>query len=390
MLGRPFIIGAIGVIVVVIAILLNFLLTSEDPPKQAELPVVPKTETAAAPAVTPPSAARPDVAKPSVPAATPDPRAPSFDVVRVNPKGDTVIAGRAEPNAKIRVMDGDRLIGEIQADQRGEWVLLPKEPLAPGSRQLSLEAEMPDGSRRNSDDVVVLVVPEPDKDIAGQPSAQPQTPLAMIVPRQGGGASTVLQAPQAPSNAPPAPAPQTPAPQAPAATTDAPAAPQQPSREVVSVPSTGGQNLPVTLDVIDYDDKGDIIFSGRAEPGDRVRIYMDDKLLGDAEADKAGRWRFQPETSVATGPHRLRVDKLERDGNVVARVELPFLKSEPLKETLSGRVVVIQPGNNLWRIARSTYGDGLAFTVIYGANKDQIRDPDLIYPGQVFTLPQVN
>jgi nucleoid-associated protein YgaU len=74
----------------------------------------------------------------------------------------------------------------------------------------------------------------------------------------------------------------------------------------------------------------------------------------------------------------------------VARVELPFARSEPLSGLLEGRVVVIQPGNNLWRIARRTYGDGMAFTQIYGANRDQIRDPDLIYPGQVFVLPQVN
>ena len=49
--------------------------------------------------------------------------------------------------------------------------------------------------------------------------------------------------------------------------------------------------------------------------------------------------------------------------------------------------VVIQPGNNLWRIAHHTYGEGTRYTVIFDANKDQIRDPDLIYPGQIFTVP---
>jgi nucleoid-associated protein YgaU len=52
-----------------------------------------------------------------------------------------------------------------------------------------------------------------------------------------------------------------------------------------------------------------------------------------------------------------------------------------------GRVVV-QPGNNLWQISRGTYGRGAAYTVIYQANKGQIRDPDLIYPGQIFMLPR--
>ena len=52
--------------------------------------------------------------------------------------------------------------------------------------------------------------------------------------------------------------------------------------------------------------------------------------------------------------------------------------------------VVVQPGNSLWRIARRTYGAGMRFTLLYEANKDQIRDPDLIYPGQLFVVPKTN
>jgi nucleoid-associated protein YgaU len=51
---------------------------------------------------------------------------------------------------------------------------------------------------------------------------------------------------------------------------------------------------------------------------------------------------------------------------------------------------VVQPGASLWRIARRTYGDGVHYSLIYEANQSQIRDPDLIYPGQIFTVPQVN
>ncbi len=54
----------------------------------------------------------------------------------------------------------------------------------------------------------------------------------------------------------------------------------------------------------------------------------------------------------------------------------------------NGRVV-IQPGNNLWRISQVIYGEGVQYTVIYQANKEQIRSPDLIYPGQIFATPGV-
>jgi nucleoid-associated protein YgaU len=49
--------------------------------------------------------------------------------------------------------------------------------------------------------------------------------------------------------------------------------------------------------------------------------------------------------------------------------------------------VIVQPGNSLWRIARRLFGSGTEYVQIYGANKTLIRDPDLIYPGQVFEVP---
>jgi nucleoid-associated protein YgaU len=54
----------------------------------------------------------------------------------------------------------------------------------------------------------------------------------------------------------------------------------------------------------------------------------------------------------------------------------------------TGRII-IQPGNNLWNISRVIYGQGLSYTTIYQANKQQIRNPDLIYPGQIFQTPGV-
>jgi nucleoid-associated protein YgaU len=51
------------------------------------------------------------------------------------------------------------------------------------------------------------------------------------------------------------------------------------------------------------------------------------------------------------------------------------------------RTARIERGDSLWAISRRTYGDGDRYTAIYDANQNQIRDPDLIYPGQVFVLP---
>ncbi|KKB10744.1 hypothetical protein VE25_16420 [Devosia geojensis] len=78
----------------------------------------------------------------------------------------------------------------------------------------------------------------------------------------------------------------------------------------------------------------------------------------------------------------------------VAETEVPTLVAEPvgdpeLQRFASGRAI-IRRGDNLWTIARRVYGEGIRYTTIYEANTGQIRDPDWIYPGQVFDLPEAN
>jgi nucleoid-associated protein YgaU len=47
----------------------------------------------------------------------------------------------------------------------------------------------------------------------------------------------------------------------------------------------------------------------------------------------------------------------------------------------------VSRGDSLWRISRLAYGAGTRYAVLYRANREQIRNPNLIYPGQVFVLP---
>ena len=93
---------------------------------------------------------------------------------------------------------------------------------------------------------------------------------------------------------------------------------------------------------------------------------------------------------MGPGKHKLRLDRLTKDGKPVARLELPFERIPVQPAASDSRRLVVVRGDNLWNIARAHYATGFQHTLIYGANKDQIRDPDLIYPGQVFTLPKVN
>ena len=290
---------------------------------------------------------------------------PRFDVVRVEPSGEAVIAGVAAPNSTVILLDGDTPIAQVTADVTGSWVIVLDEPLSPGDHQLSLRAEEPGGGVRLSDTIVVVSVPAPAvvaaaetegsaATAAQEPGAEPPVaalPLAVLVPREGEGASQILQQP-------------------------------------TEGEGLGDQEL--VLDAVDYNATGFVVISGRADPGARVIIYLDDKAIGYGVAGDDGRWQVSPTHPVSPGLHRLRVDQVDAAGTVLARVATMFAREELTEGFPQNRFVIVQPGNSLWRIARRTYGEGIRYSVIYQANQGQIRDPDLIYPGQIFVVPTTN
>jgi nucleoid-associated protein YgaU len=369
---RIFIVGAVGVVAIVAALVLSQYLDTEEP---APAPIAATNSGApAAPASEGAQTAQPSSAEvaalsqggaASAPGQTqtqpqPQPQGkaitksekapagegPSFDVVRIDPRGDAVIAGRAKPNSTVTVFDDGRELGTVIADSRGEWVLLPATPLEAGSRELTLSAKDDRGGTSKSNQSVVLVVPDRKKQAGegGQSSA-----VAVLVPNVGGG-GTVLQ--------PPTP--------------------------------EGGEGIAqdgLSLDIIDYDENGDLMIGGRAPMGASIQVYIDNEPVGGVIADGNGRWQVKPAKPVSAGLHTLRVDQVAPpNARVIARVETPFSRAA-FAEAAPGSIVV-QPGNSLWRIARRNYGHGIRYSLIFEANKEQIRDPDLIYPGQVFVLPK--
>lgn len=349
-MNRTAIIGGLGAVIVAVALGLNFWLNQEVPDDVAEAPAEEEAAGTGQPSneVT---TALPDAGGKAADESQEDAdqrKKPSFDVVRVSEEGDTVIAGRAPSGSKVIIKDGGEVIGTATADERGEWVILPDKPLPPGNRELTLEAQTKEGETLESEDMVVLAVPEPGKNLAGEKTDKPSRPLAVLVPRSGKGGSRILQ---------------------------------KPKGDGVS-DETGG----LVLDSVDYDDEGNMTLSGRGQPGARIRTYLDNEPLGTAVVKDGEDWQVVPEGTVKPGVYKLRVDQTVA-GEVVGRIELPFSRAEPLTDFAGEAFVVVQPGNSLWRIARRTLGGGPEYTVIYEANKEQIRDPDLIYPGQVFEIP---
>ncbi|MFL2771911.1 MAG: LysM peptidoglycan-binding domain-containing protein [Rhodospirillaceae bacterium] len=317
-MNRPLLISIIGVIVVIAAIVLNF--TLEDPDGSSV--EISDSGTLSGPE----SEASIDLEKES------GPIFPSFDVVRIDSQGNTVIAGRAAEMATITILDGAAIIGRVAADGRGEWVFIPDEPLQPGTHELSLSVDQLEGDSLVSKNIVVMSVPEQGGEVL------------IVETARDGGTSRVLQAP------------------------------------------TQISGIELSIETVDYDDKGFVFLSGMARVGSSIQVYLDNTFVGRTQVDSTGYWSVASSDIATPGDHAIRADELDSDNVVIARVEVPFQRRITAPGIEPGAITVVR-GNSLWRIARRHYGEGVLFTLIYEANRDQIKDPDLIYPGQVFALP---
>ena len=172
-----------------------------------------------------------------------------------------------------------------------------------------------------------------------------------------------------------------------------PAAPADTAPEVMSS---------VAIDAISYSSSGEVRIAGRGRSNGFVRVYLDNRAITSSRISDAGLWAADL-PDIDTGVYALRVDEVDAAGKVTSRVETPFKREArqqvaeaqqsqtaqaPEQAARAVRVVTVQPGFTLWAIARDRYGEGLMYVRVYEANRDKIRDPDLIYPGQVFTVPE--
>ena len=114
--------------------------------------------------------------------------------------------------------------------------------------------------------------------------------------------------------------------------------------------------------------------------------YLDNNLHTKIKPADDGSWRVDLGV-VIPGVYTLRLDEVDSQGTVLSRIESPFKQeAKDLLDKMFVDAITVQPGNSLWRIARRIYGRGILYIEIFKKNDHLIKDPDLIYPGQVFSL----
>lgn len=362
--------------------------------ESAEAPVVaalPEPEVSAAPEAMEEATATAESADVTTPTTEPSDPALQFDLVRVEPNGSTLVAGRAPAGLQLAILVDGARVATADAGADGKFVSFLDLPPAPRPRVLTLAHRDGDTNGTQGNQRVILApvsLPAPAEEDAAQGVAALPVPEAESSAPEQPELETAMTAPDAPVA--PAPLP---------IASDAPGAPT-----VLLADDRGmrvlqpGGSAPevmeqVALDVISYDAEGDVNLAGRSTGAGHVRVYVDNEPVITSAIDDNGSWRVQlPE--IDSGNYTLRVDEIAEDGSVASRLETPFRResedvlADAPRDASGAVTATVVPGSTLWAIAADTYGEGVLYVRVFEANRDKIRNPDLIYPGQIFDLPR--
>ena len=268
---------------------------------------------------------------------------PTFDVANFSRDGASVIAGRSSPEIQVRVLANSISVAEETTTPSGEFTAIFSLELSPEPIEIKLAAVSPiDGSLVYSRETLFAI---------------------LLEDQEGSGADKIEQIQIAELE------------------------------EGIVVSSPDNELL---LEVVTYEDSGEISLSGSGDPNNEARILLDGNLIQSEDITEEGKWTAEL-SEVEPGDYFLTIDEVGDEGNVIEKVETP-LRIEPPEQAMEAQekiqenpklatLVTVQKGFTLWGISRRNYGLGRLYVRIYNANKDQIDDPDLIYPGQIFVVP---
>ncbi len=262
---------------------------------------------------------------------------PLFDLLRVEPDGSTLIAGRSAPGSRVTLHAGATVVGEDTANEAGEFVIVLPEPLAPGEHAISLTAMTPEGATTGSSETAIVSVPQPGRgeDVLAMVEAPDEASRLMTIPASPSGQVAGSDGPGVETAAAGRSATAISQDEAP---TSAPAAgSEKPVDRNAAILSNPGQadekdKAPATLPRLRIEAvevEGEQIFvAGAADAGTSVRIYLDNVLVAENRATTDNRFLVSTERQVAVGDHLVRADQVAVDGNVTARTEVPFTRPE--------------------------------------------------------------
>ncbi len=304
------------------------------------------------------------------------PAAPlTIDLARVKPDGSAVFAGTAAPSAKIRIFEGNILLGETIVNANSEWVIVLEKSLAAGQHLISVAMERSDGTTEMADrSLAVEIYPDTET-----------KPLVALLPETASEVPVLIQSPDDVDTAKPATAASE-ATMADAAKADA--AMPETTDAAPENSQVKSQIAALAPSAIVWRDASRILISGTSRGGIRVTVNDAEGQFGEALVLADGAWQVAGSLDMDIAVNQLRFALFDDSNQITARYNLPIKARDLAKGQDGSPLVVVNKGDMLWRIAYHQLGEGVKYVDIVRRNKYEITNPDLIYPKQIFAVPK--
>lgn len=266
------------------------------------------------------------------------------------------MSGTSEPNVQLAILQRGKTLRQIDVDETGGWnVSLPATP--DDTHVINLVTFFPDGTRIRSDETVFRI-----------PAKRPAINQAVLNPNARSPSpldpSTLDPSALDPSQLGPLGAAVTIAP------TDTPralifrAAPGAPSDIVQSPFGEMPRMGPLTLGPIDYDDSGGAVFQGRSEVAGRVRIFVNDAVIGDTMIAEDGNWVFYVSETLPVGAYRISVSLMD-ETEERAQISIPFERLSPATAQIRPGKIFVRFEDRRWQVRRPLLGGGAQYTAVF-------------------------
>ncbi|MGB1894518.1 MAG: LysM peptidoglycan-binding domain-containing protein [Candidatus Puniceispirillaceae bacterium] len=288
-----------------------------------------------------------------------------IDVARIGPDGSAVIAGTAPPETEIRVLDGTAPLVATQSNSKGEWVAVPDGLLSAGNHLIIAEMTGADGQIIRAERGVLVELAQ----------SGTQKPLVALVPMEDDAAVEILSAPDQLASVdisePPADSAQIEA-----------------QKEVTAILVMPPE---IYIGTLSWSAKNILQIKGKSNGGAAVTGSFAGQSFADVSLDEQGNWSTKISVpATQSGMALIQANLLDVDNSLILSTQVDVDLAQ-LDVGLDGsEMVIIRKGDMLWRIAYRTYGSGIRYLDILKRNARQINNPDLIYPAQVFALPDAD
>jgi len=366
-----YILFAVGGVLVAIALSMVLLDDEGDQQVQPQSPSIELSQPAADKAETSDKDSGTSLQPPNVTPAAPL----TIDLARVKPDGAAVFAGTAAPNAKIRIFEGDILLGETIANANGEWVIVLEKSLVAGQHLISVATERSDGTTEMADRSLAVEIYQDTETkplVALLPETATEVPVLIQSPDDVDKTKSAATASEATASG----------------TIVADAAETAPAKPQAKSQIAASQIAALAPSAIVWRDASRILISGTSRGGVRVTVNDAKGQFGEALVLADGAWQVAGSLDMDIAVNQLRFALFDDANQIIARYDLPVKARDLAKGQDGSPLVVVNKGDMLWRIAYHQLGEGVKYVDIVRRNQQDIADPDLIYPKQIFAVPQ--